>query len=108
MHSLESESYLTVQLDGKNVGTILISDSPDHDYLTLENIGKTTNLKKGEHTLTIKADGELPVLLDNIVLQPVKEFATFSIKKNKLILLERDFNEQTIEISNYNNHQIQH
>lgn len=103
-YSLESESYLTVHLDGRKVGRIIVSDSPDHDYLTLENIGKSTNLKKGEHTLTLKAEGELPVLLDNIVLQPVKEFAAFSIKKNKKILLERDFNEQTIKLTHYYNH----
>ncbi|WP_053216099.1 hypothetical protein [Guptibacillus hwajinpoensis] len=99
-HSLKHENFLNVHLDGENVGRILVSNSTDDSYLTLIKVGETSHLEEGKHTLTLKANGETAVI-DNIVLQPVKESAVFSVKKNKSIILERNFQAGTIEMSKY-------
>ncbi|TKD72359.1 hypothetical protein [Pseudalkalibacillus hwajinpoensis] len=99
-HSPQHESFLNVQLDGVNVGRVLVSNSTADNYLTLIKVGKTSSLERGKHTLKLSAMGETAVI-DNIVLQPVKESVVFSVKKNKSIILERDFQKETIEMNRY-------
>ncbi|WP_261131484.1 hypothetical protein [Bacillus sp. Marseille-Q3570] len=98
-HLPEKDVYLEAKVDGKVVGEVLVSDSPDETYLTLSKIVQTTKLKEGKHRITLTAKGEEPIIVDNIVVQPVKETAMFSIKKNKTIQLLRDFEKETLNLS---------
>jgi hypothetical protein len=95
-HLPEGVMNLQLDVDGKLVHATIVSGAPDTDYLTLIKLSKPVQLSKGTHTinLALSTDTSDSLLLDNVVLQPVKEYATFSLPTGKVLTLNRDLEKE--------------
>ncbi|MCJ8014508.1 hypothetical protein MUG84_22670 [Paenibacillus sp. KQZ6P-2] len=83
---------LEVRVDGRLISSTLVSDSPDTDYLSLVKLSDPIQLTTGKHkvTLTLKSNSSEALLVDNVVLQPVEEYATFVKENDETFKLERN------------------
>jgi hypothetical protein len=90
----EGHLTLKVAIDGEIVGKADVTNSPDQDFLTLVKISDSVKMSSGNHVLSVTIDGTIAdqgILVDNIVLQPIKETVKFSVGKNRVVELKRDF-----------------
>ncbi|GCE23002.1 hypothetical protein [Dictyobacter kobayashii] len=78
-HTITGTLALEIGIDGHHVSTIQVQSSPDSDYLTLVGPRNSFSLTSGQHTLTVtlKAQANASLVVDNFVLQPLKEYAIF-------------------------------
>ncbi|MEH7504704.1 hypothetical protein V7152_22245 [Neobacillus drentensis] len=83
---------LEVRVDDRLIRSIPVSGSPDSDYLTLVKLTKPINLDTNKHkvTLTLKSNSSEALLVDNLALQPVEEYATFAKENGETYKLERN------------------
>ncbi|GCE26875.1 hypothetical protein KDA_23590 [Dictyobacter alpinus] len=80
-HIVTGKLALEIGIDGHHVSTIQVQRSPDKDYLTLISPDQAFALTSGKHTLsvTLKAGASASLVVDNVVLQPLKEYAVFQM-----------------------------
>lgn len=83
---------LEVRVDNHLIRNVPVSDSPDSDYLTLVKLTESISLDTNKHkvTLTLKSNSGEALLVDNLVLQPVAEYATFAKGNGDSYKLERN------------------
>ncbi|GER88206.1 hypothetical protein KDW_23680 [Dictyobacter vulcani] len=91
-HTLTGVLALEIGIDGHHVSTIRVQRSPDIDYLTLVGAEHPFSLSTGKHTLTVTLKGEAnaSLVVDNFVLQPLKEFAVFQMPNGSHFTLMHD------------------
>ncbi|GLV60255.1 hypothetical protein KDH_70750 [Dictyobacter sp. S3.2.2.5] len=91
-HTLSGAITLKIGIDGHAVSTVQVPRSPDSDYLTLMGLGGPLSLSRGKHTLTVTLQtvANQSLVLDNIVLQPAKEYAVFKQPNGSLFTLARN------------------
>jgi hypothetical protein len=79
----KGQSLLEVWVNGKPITLYDAGGSPDRDYLWREPIGQAV-LKKGVNQITVVYHGVRPLILDNIVVQPVYSFVSFTTERTGL------------------------
>lgn len=85
----KGQSVLEVWVNGKPIALYDAGGSPDRDYLWREPIGQAV-LKKGVNRITVIYHGVRPLILDNIVVQPVHSFVSFTTERTGLITFIHD------------------
>jgi hypothetical protein len=88
--SLGGDLKLDLQIDGRKVSSTNVNAT--NKYLTLVNLNRVNYLSAGKHiiSLTAKTTHNETITLDNVVVQPVNEFALFEDEAGKVIKLERN------------------
>jgi hypothetical protein len=78
-HTVSGAIALDVRVDGRDMGAVPVHPSPDSDYLTSIQMDRSFFLMSGKHMLTVslKTAADDSLVVDNVVLQPVQEYATF-------------------------------
>ncbi|MCM3717757.1 hypothetical protein [Fictibacillus phosphorivorans] len=87
--ALGGELKLEVKIDGRKVSSTDVSAA--NKYLTLVNLNKLNYLTAGKHTITLTAKPPYneTLTLDNVVVQPVNEYAVF-VEGGKRFKLQRN------------------
>jgi hypothetical protein len=88
--ALGGELKVDLKIDGRKVRSTDVSAA--NKYLTLVNLNRVNHLSAGKHiiSLTAKTTHNETITLDNVVVQPVNEFALFEDEAGKVIKLERN------------------
>jgi hypothetical protein len=88
--SLGEELKVELQIDGRKVSSTNVSANNKH--LTLVNLNRWNYLTSGTHTISLiaKTPYNETITLDNVVVQPVEEYAVFEDQNGSVLKLERD------------------
>jgi hypothetical protein len=88
--ALGGDLNLDLQIDGSKVSSTNVNAT--NKYLTLVNLNRVNYLSAGKRiiSLTAKTTHNETITLDNVVVQPVNEFALFEDEAGKVIKLERN------------------
>lgn len=91
-HTMSGAIALEIRVDDDYVSTVQVQQSPDSDYLTLIQLASPFSLSSGKHTLTVRLEtaADDSLVVDNFVLQPVKEYAVFQQPDDTLFTLTRN------------------
>lgn len=84
---------LSMIVNGKEVVRHDTGGSPDADYLWREAL-RRVKLKKGENRIILSYRGKRPLILDNLVLQPVRSFAEFRLPGKEKVIFLRDLEKE--------------
>ncbi|MCM3733871.1 hypothetical protein M3196_19680 [Fictibacillus nanhaiensis] len=88
--ALGGKLKLELKIDGRKVSSTDVSAA--NKYLTLVNLNRVNYLTARKHTisLTAKTSYNETLTLDNVVVQPVNEYAVFKDEKGNTFNLKRD------------------
>lgn len=88
--ALGGELKVDLLIDGRQVDSTDVSAT--NKYLTLVKLNRLNYLSTGKHTimLTAKTPYNETLTLDNVVVQPVNEYAVFGAKNGRTFTLGRD------------------
>jgi hypothetical protein len=88
--ALGGELKVDLLIDGRQVDSTDVSGT--NKYLTLVKLNRLNYLSTGKHTimLTAKTPYNETFTLDNVVVQPVNEYAVFGAKNGRTFTLGRD------------------
>jgi hypothetical protein len=88
--ALGGELKLDLKIDGRKVSSTDVSAANKH--LTLVNLNKLNYLTAGKHTITLtaKTPYNQTLTLDNVMVQPVNEYAVFEDDKKRIFKLQRN------------------